>query len=66
MDDHMYEDVFNYAKCELIPRFQEEYLEYKKITKCPSYLEIKDLCTVLNIVSKYSGHNHLVPLNFID
>lgn len=61
----MYENILSYAKCELIPRFQMEFSEYKKISNCPSYEEMKDLCSVLNLVAKYTAYNKQTPIDFI-
>lgn len=66
MDDHMYENILSYAECELIPRFQKEYTENQNITKCTSYQEIKDLCSILNIVAKWAGYSHLKVSDFIN
>lgn len=66
MDDHMYDEMLSYAECELIPRFQNEYEEYKQVSKCPSYKEMKDLCTALNAVAPYAGYKRRTPTSFIE
>lgn len=53
MDDHMFDRVWEYGLCELIPRFQKEYKECNSMTACPSYKEIKDYCKVLNLLQKW-------------
>lgn len=53
MDDHMFEWVYDYGMCELVPRFQKEYKEFGTVTSCPSYDEIKDFCKVLTLINKW-------------
>lgn len=65
MDDHMYDSIRDYAECELIPRFQEEYRQYGKMSACPSYQEMQDLCTALNAVAPYAGYDKVTPSHFI-
>ncbi len=65
MDDHMYDNMRAYAECELIPRFQKEYGQYGKMSACPSYQEMKDLCTALNAVAPYAGYDKVTPAHFI-
>ena len=55
MDDHLYDIVMDYAECDIIPRFQAEYKEYRKMRLCPSYAEMQDLCTALNAIAKNAG-----------
>lgn len=66
MDDHMYMQMMDYAKCELIPRFQEEYKKTGKLSACPSYEEIQDLCTALNAVGKWAGFERVSPSSFVE
>lgn len=65
MDDHMWEMIMDYAECELIPRFQEEYRAVRRIESCPSNKEIEDLCKLLNVVSTWSGHARVTPGSFL-
>ena len=65
MGDHLYENVMDYAECELIPRFQDECSQYQRFTDCPSYEEMKDFCNVLNIIGKYCGMSKLFLSDFI-
>ena len=53
MDDHMFDRVWDYGLCELVPRFQSEYKECGSVMSCPSYEEIKDYCKVLNKTIKF-------------
>lgn len=66
MDDHLYEAMYSYAELELIPRFQTEYKELGKMKLCPSYQEMKDLCSALNAVAKWSGNSKVTPSIFVD
>lgn len=66
MDDHMYDQMLEYAERELIPRFQNEYRECKQISKCPSYKEIQDLCKALNAVAPYAGYERKTPKSFVE
>jgi hypothetical protein len=66
MDDHVYESVLDYAECELIPRFQEEYSKCHKVTACESYEEMQDLCTALNAIGKWAGMEKKTPKSFIE
>lgn len=66
MDDHMYDSMMSYAECDLIPRFQEEYGKHGTLAACPSYQEIKDLCTALNAVAPYAGYDKVTPRSFIE
>lgn len=54
MDDHMFDRVWDYGLCGLVPQFQKEYKEHGVMSKCPSYEEIKDFCKVLNIMQKWA------------
>lgn len=65
MDDHVYMRVLEYAECELIPRFQEEYRQCHKVTKCASYEEMKDLCTALNAIAPWAGMEKRTPSSFV-
>ena len=65
MDDHLYSLVMDYAECDLIPRFQTEYKELGKMNLCPSYEEMKDLCTAVNAIAKWSGHSKVTPSDFV-
>lgn len=65
MDDHMYDLMFEYAECELIPRFKEEYKACEQAEQCKSYEEVKDLCTALNAVAKYAGYEEVNPLDLL-
>lgn len=65
MDDHMYDQMMSYAECDLIPRFQQEYIACGKVTQCDSYEEMKDLCIALNAVGKYCGFEKVCPSSFI-
>lgn len=66
MDDHMYDQMMSYAECELIPRFQEEYAKTGKLSDCPSYEEMQDLCTALNAVGKWAGYDKVTPSTFVE
>lgn len=70
MDDHMYDQMLNYAECELIPRFQKEYENAqflgKKMTECDSYEEMKALCVALNAVAPYAGYEKVSPRSFVE
>lgn len=66
MDDHLYDAIMSYAELELIPRFQTEYKELGKMKLCPSYEEVKDLCTALNAVAKWSGNRKVTPSIFVE
>ena len=66
MDDHFYDIMMDYAECDIIPRFQSEYKEYKKMRLCPSYAEMQDLCTALNAVAKYAGYSKVTPSSFVN
>lgn len=66
MDDHMYDEMLSYARCELIPRFQKEYAATHKAAACDSYEEMKDLCTALNAVAKWAGYSRVTPMKFIE
>ena len=66
MDDHMYDQMLSYAECDLISRFQREYEECNKISACPSYKEMQDLCTALNAVAPYAGYAKRTPKSFIE
>lgn len=65
MDDHMYDILMDYAECDIIPRFQAEYKEYRKMRLCPSYAEMQDLCTALNAIAKYAGYRKVTPSEFV-
>lgn len=67
MDDHMYDEMESYAECDLIPRFRDEYKEYGKVSLCPSYQEMKDLCIALNAVAPYAGpqYTRKTPIYYI-
>ncbi len=67
MDDHVYTQVLEYAECDLIPRFNEEYRMCGNIKACASYEEISDLCKILNTIAKYtSGIAKVTPKGFIE
>lgn len=66
MDDHMYDQMMNYAECELIPRFQKEYAEKGIMKNCDSYKEIQDLCIALNAVAPWAGYSKVTPSTFIE
>lgn len=66
MDDHMYDQMLEYAECDLIPRFQQEYDEHGQLNKCPSYKEMQALCTALNAVAPYAGYSRVTPSTFIE
>ena len=66
MDDHMYDLVMEYAECDIIPRFKKEYQEHRKMNLCPSYQEMKDLCTALNAMAKYAGYRKVTPSSFVN
>lgn len=53
MDDHLFDMVWDYGQCELIPRFNADYKKYGTAAACPSYPEIKDYCKVLNVLIKW-------------
>lgn len=65
MDDHMYEMMMHYAKCELIPRFQDEYEKCQALKKCASYGEMQALCVALNAVAPYAGYSSVSPSDFV-
>lgn len=65
MDDHVYDSVLEYAECDLLPRFRDEYSKCGKITACESYEEVKDLCTALNAIGKWAGFDRVTPSSFI-
>ena len=56
MDDHVYTQVLEYAECDLIPRFNEEYRKCGNIKACESYEEISDLCKILNTIMVIITH----------
>lgn len=66
MDDHMYDILLDYAECDIIPRFKKEYQEHRKMNLCPSYQEMKDLCTALNAIAKYAGYSKVTPSSFVN
>ena len=67
MDDHVYTQVLEYAECDLIPRFNEEYRKCGNIKACESYEEISDLCKILNTIAKYTGGiAKVTPKGFIE
>ena len=66
MDDHMYDDMLDYAACELIPRFRKEYQEHGTMAACPSYQEMKALCTALNAVAPYAGYPKVSPGSLLE
>ena len=65
MDDHLYALIFDYAGCDLIPRFKNEYLLKRNMRQCSSYDEIKALCKALNAVAPYAGYGKVTPGFFI-
>lgn len=65
MDDHMYDYMLEYAECDLIPRFQNEYKKCGKLSACDSYKEMQDLCIALNAVAPYAGYGRVTPSSFI-
>ena len=44
----------------------KEYKEYRKMSLCPSYAEMQDLCTALNAVAKYAGYSKVTPSSFVN
>lgn len=66
MDNHLYAMLMEYAECELIPRFQAEYAKYGKMKLCQSYAEMKDFCTALNAIARWSGHRKVTPSSFVN
>ena len=66
MDDHMYDEMMSYAECDLLPRFREEYAGCGKMSDCPSYEEVQDLCTALNAVAKWAGYSKVNPTSFVE
>lgn len=66
MDNHLYAMLIEYAECELIPRFQAEYKEHGKLKLCPSYEEVKALCTALNAIAKFAGYRKVTPSSFVN
>ena len=66
MDDHFYDIMMDYAECDIIPRFQSEYKEYRKMRLCPSYAEMQALCTALNAIAKYAGYSKVTPSSFVN
>jgi hypothetical protein len=66
MDDHVYAFVLEYAECDLVPRFQEEYRRCHEVTECGSYEEMLDLCTALNAIGKWAGMEKKTPKSFIE
>ena len=65
MDDHLYDAMMEYAQRYLIPQFQQEYREHKKMSVCPSYKEIQGLCKALNAIAPYAGFNNKRPSDFL-
>lgn len=65
MDDHMYELIMNYGKCELVPRFQAEYEKCQILKECPSYEEMQALCVTLNVVAPYAGYASVSSSDFV-
>lgn len=66
MDNHLYAMLMEYAECGLIPKFQAEYREYGKMNLCPSYEEVKALCTALNAIAKFAGYRKVTPFSFVN
>lgn len=65
MDDHLYDIILDYAECELLPRFRNEYKSCGVISKCESCDEIKALCEALNAVAPYAGYRNVTPASFV-
>lgn len=53
MDDHLFDRVWTYGLCSIIPRFQNEYKTFSSVKACPSYYEVVDFCKVLNLLQKW-------------
>lgn len=66
MDDHFFDRIYDYASCWLIPRFREEYRQYGKLSACPSFAEIQDLCKILNIAGKWAFGSRSNPWSLSD
>lgn len=67
MDDHLFEMVLDYGKCELIPRIIEEYQQTGALKRCDSYDEALDFCRVLTILDKYGGRRmRYTPKDLLD
>ncbi len=72
MDDHIYEMLLDYAKCELIPRFRNEYeaqvtkIGHGLMSRCDSYREMQALCQALNAIAPYAGFSKVSPRKFIE
>lgn len=71
MDNHLWYSVWDYAECELIPRFNAELQSQVDVRGCyvieeaPSYREIKDLCKALNAIAPYAGMNMTTPSDLV-
>lgn len=66
MDDHIYNEIIDYAECYLFPSFRAEYAQCHKLTACPSYGEVKACCTALNAIAPYAGYKRITPRSIID
>lgn len=66
MDDHMYNRLWEYAECDLIPRFQIEYEETGNMLECASYEEVETFCKALNIIGDWLGYERMTPARIID
>jgi hypothetical protein len=65
MDDHIYNEILDYAECGLLPRFRNEFSQCGNMTKCPSYGEVQALCKALNAIAPYAGYGKTAPHNLI-
>ena len=67
MDYHMYKEMWNHVRFDIIPRFREEYKKYGKMSSCPSYEKVKDFCKAINIVGPYAicDYERITPKTFI-
>lgn len=65
MDDHIYNEIIDYAECYLLPTFRKEFSERGKLSACNSYEEVRALCTALNAIAPYAGYSKVTPKSFI-
>lgn len=66
MDDHMYDNLLDYAKCDLIPRFKNEYKVNSVMSECASYEEVQVFCKALNMIGNWLGYEKMTPKRIIE